>query len=267
MLTHRLNSAPFIYVANNARNFFLNLFLLNRSGLELGWSFNAPSWSISAEFVVNIAFLVAIAARKRISISLLTLAFITSMAIVLRNGLISNSSFLGIDNDIFRAMFGFCIGTALPHINSKLEETSIPTVAYDLIALASASCFLYYCMSGGFSKELDIATTAICFPALIIGSMRGRGINKILKIRALVFLGTISYSIYLVHFPVQLAVHIIGVATGNTMPYESRAFFIAFMSVTIGLSWMTYRLIEVPGKNLVRRYIRRRNEFATPPQS
>ncbi|MBU9330306.1 acyltransferase family protein, partial [Burkholderia multivorans] len=69
LLTHRLDSPPFVYAANDTRNFVLNLLLLNKSGLERGWSFNAPSWSISAEFIVNLAFLATITARKRIGSS------------------------------------------------------------------------------------------------------------------------------------------------------------------------------------------------------
>ncbi|NIF41819.1 acyltransferase [Burkholderia sp. Tr-862] len=265
-LVHRLSSPPFTYIYNDKREFVLNLLLLNRTGLERGFSFNAPSWSISAEFVVNIAFLAAISTRKRLSAILVGTGFVVALAAIFRNGLISDTTLFGIDNDIFRATFGFCIGVALLRINDVFDKISIPKPVYDLLAVASTACFLYYCASSRFSSGLDIVVTLVCFPTLIVGSMRGTVVNKVLKLAPLVFLGSISYSIYLVHFPMQLAVHILGVASGHELPYSSRSFFVAFFVATIALSWLTYRTIELPGKNILRTLMGHRSASAPAHQ-
>ncbi|VWB33976.1 hypothetical protein BLA24064_01457 [Burkholderia latens] len=255
VLVHQLNSAPFVYTFNDKREFVLNLLMLNRTGLEHGFSFNAPSWSISAEFIVNIAFLAAISARKKLSTVLMVAVFLISIAAMYENGLISSATFFGVDNDVFRATFGFCIGVALFRINTLFDKITIPKAAYDLLAIVSTACFMYYCATSKFTSEADLAVTLICFPTLIIGAMRGTAVNKALKHPSLVFLGTISYSIYLVHFPMQLGVHIVGIAARYDMPYSSRGFFVVFVMATICLSWVTYRTIELPGKNLVRRLL------------
>ncbi|MGR3911616.1 acyltransferase [Burkholderia sp. SR8] len=252
VLVHRLEASPFIYTFNDKREFALNLLLLNRTGLEHGFSFNAPSWSISAEFVVNVVFLATISSRRKLSSILLSAGFVVALAAIFRNGLISNATFVGIDNDIFRAMFGFCIGVALLRVDDVFAKISVPKSVYDLIAVASAACFLYYCASSRFSSGLDFAITLVCFPTLIVGAIRGSVVNKVLKLAPLVFLGSISYSIYLVHFPMQLAAHILGVASGHELPYNSRGFFVAFFAATIAVSWLTYRAIELPGKNILR---------------
>ena len=67
ILVNRLASPPFVYLFNDTYDFALNLLLLNRTGLERGFSFNGPSWSISTEFVVNILFLAAIALPRNIA--------------------------------------------------------------------------------------------------------------------------------------------------------------------------------------------------------
>jgi peptidoglycan/LPS O-acetylase OafA/YrhL len=46
ILVDRLSSPPFVYLFNDTYDFVLNLLLLNRTGLERGFSFNGPSWSI-----------------------------------------------------------------------------------------------------------------------------------------------------------------------------------------------------------------------------
>ncbi|MBN3833701.1 acyltransferase [Burkholderia sp. Ac-20344] len=267
VLVHHLNSPPFVYTSNDTREFVLNVLLLNRTGLERGFSFNAPSWSISAEFVVNIAFLAVILARRRAAVVLMAVGFGLALVAVLRNGLISNATFIGVDNDIFRATFGFCIGVALFRINSALDDVAISKFAYDILAAASIACFLYYCASSKFASGLDLAITLILFPTLIIGAMRGVVVNTALRLPPLVFLGTISYSIYLVHFPVQLATHIVGIASGHELPYNSRGFFVAFFVITIVLSWVTYRTIELPGKSLLRKLLGCRNRATTAHQS
>ncbi|MDN7488465.1 acyltransferase [Burkholderia sp. AU45274] len=266
VLVHRLNSSPFIYTINGKREFVLNLLLLNRTGLERGFSFNAPSWSISAEFVVNVVFLAVITLRRKASIALLVAGFGIAVAAISHNGLMSNAKFFGLSNDIFRATFGFCIGVGLLRVNTTLDSISIPKVAYDALALASIASFLLYCSSARFSSTLDLAVTLICFPTLIVGAMRGSAVNKLLKLPPLVFLGTISYSIYLVHFPLQLATHVFSVASGHALPYSSRIFFVGFVAATIVLSWMTYRTIELPGKSLMRRVLGCRSQATAPQQ-
>ena len=70
-----------------------------------------------------------------------------------------------------------------------------------------------------------LAIVVICFPALIIGAIHGRLVKWFLTLRPLIYLGTISYSIYLVHFPLQLAVHLASVVFSFRCP------------TTAGFSW------------------------------
>ncbi|MCA8260800.1 acyltransferase [Burkholderia multivorans] len=266
-LVHYFDSAPFVYTFNDKWDFVLNLLLLNRTGLERGFSFNAPSWSISAEFVVNVAFLACISGRRKVSSILLAVGFCVALVAIWRNNLISNATFSGIDNDIFRAAFGFAIGVAVFKINKFIDNTHAPKLAYDAMTIMCIACFLYYCESANYSNIVDVTFTAACFPLLIISATRGEITSRVLKSTPLVFLGTISYSIYLVHFPLQLGVHLAGVAIGYEAPYASRAFFAALIVATLALSWLTYRFIEVPGKSAIRRLLGHRNPPATAQRS
>ncbi|MFC4057822.1 acyltransferase family protein [Planomonospora corallina] len=75
--------------------------------------------------------------------------------------------------------------------------------------------------------------------------------------RALVWLGLISYSVYLFHHPLLRAVH---AAVGDTrsLPAAAQAVLLAaFTAGTLGLSWLTYRWVELPMQNLGRRIARR----------
>lgn len=253
LLVHRLSGEPFVYTFNDKRDFVLHLFLLNRTGLERGWSFNAPSWSISTEIIVNMLFLAAIAARRRMAAVLLSVGFVIALAVVLRNGLISNNTVLGIDNDIFRTIVGFVLGVALYRIDVGLiERAKLKQGFCDLLAAGAVAGVLYYCARGQFTRYSDLSIAVLCFPAVIIGATRGGIVKGFLRLPPLVYLGAISYSIYLVHFPLQLAIHTAGVATGIRMPYANAFFLVGFMVATIALASITYRLIELPGKRLIK---------------
>lgn len=262
ILVNRLSSPPFVYVFNDNYDFVLNLLLLNRTGLESGFSFNGPSWSISTEFVVNILFLAAIALPRRIARAGLFGLFAVSLAVILQNGVIGDAMF-GIRNDIFRTIVGFVCGIALYNVNSRwLSRIRLERGVADGLAIVAVSGFLYYCARGELVGLRDLAIVVICFPALIIGVIHGRLVKWFLTLRPLVYLGTISYSIYLVHFPLQLAVHLASVVLLLQMPYHSVFFLVGFVFATIGLASVTYHLIEVPGKNLLRK--RRTATLAEP---
>ena len=123
----------------------------------------------------------------------------------------------------------------------------------DGLAIAAASGFICYSAEGELAGLLHMVVVAICFPALIVGAIHGRVVKWVLTLPPLVYLGTISYSIYLVHFPLQLGVHLASVVFLIQMPYDSAFFLVGFFVAIVGLASITYRLIEVPGKELLRK--------------
>lgn len=254
VLVNRLASPPFVYHFNDAHDFALNLALLNRTGLERGQSFNGPSWSISTEFVVNMLFLAAITLRRGTARAVLFLLFVVSLAVILRNGLVSDTVAFGISNDIFRTIVGFLAGVALHGLHAHgLSRVDIRSGVADAAAIAAACVFLAYCALGELARLSDLLIVLICFPTLIVGAIHGRIAHRLLTLPPLVYLGTVSYSIYLVHFPLQLALHLASVALLIRMPYDSAFFLMGFIAATIALASVAYRLIEVPGKQLLRR--------------
>ena len=254
ILVNRLASPPFVYLFNDTHDFVLNLALLNRTGLERGLSFNGPAWSISTEFVVNILFLAAIALPRSTARAALFALFAVSLAVILRNGLVSDTLTFGISNDVFRTIVGFVCGVALYGVHSRwLSRIDLQRGFADGLAIAAIVVVLHYCAFGELAALRDLTIAVTCFPALIIGAIHGRAVKRLLTLRPLIYLGSVSYSIYLVHFPLQLAVHLVSVMFLIQMPYDSALFLVGFMLATIGLASISYRLIEEPGKKLLRK--------------
>ena len=254
ILVNRLNSPPFVYLFNDTYDFVLNLLLLNRTGLERGFSFNGPSWSISTEFVVNVLFLAVIALPRNIVRAGLFALFAVLLAVILKDGLISDAASPGPAADVFRTIIGFCCGVALHRGHAYwMPRINLNRGFADGLAIAAASGFLCYSPEGEMAGLFHRLVVVIGFPVLIIGAIHGRVVRWVLTLPPLVYLGTISYSIYLVHFPLQLGVHLASVAFLVQMPYDSAFFLVGFFIATVGLASITYRLIEMPGKKLLRR--------------
>jgi peptidoglycan/LPS O-acetylase OafA/YrhL len=254
VLVNHLASPPFVYLYNDTYDFALNLLLLNRTGLERGLSFNGPSWSISTEFVVNILFLAAIALPRNIARAGVFGLFAVILAVILKGGLINDTAGPGPSNDLLRTIIGFVCGIALHRVHSHWQpRINLNGGFADGLAIAAACAFLCYSPQGDLAGLLHLVIVAIGFPALIVGAIHGRAVRWVLTLRPLVYLGTISYSIYLVHFPLQLGVHLVSVVFLDRMPYDSGFFLVGFFVTLVGLASVTYHLIEVPGRKLLRK--------------
>jgi len=249
LLVDHWGAAPFVYTHNDSYHFALNALLLNASGLESGFSFNAPSWSISTEFLVNVVFLALITAPKRTSMVLMTAIAAAAMGTLCYRGVINGTrAFSWLSNDVVRTAAGFFAGVFSERVYARWLTTK-SSIFYDLGAIAVIIWTMIYlasqslwCIAG------DVSLCLLAFPALLLSVMLSRFVKRILQLRPLVYLGVISYSIYLVHFPLQLAFHIAQVSSLVSPNYASDWVFIAFIAAVVALASVTYRYIEMPSE-------------------
>jgi peptidoglycan/LPS O-acetylase OafA/YrhL len=248
-LVNVLKSETFVYHNNSYYNFVLNVFLLQNSGLQNGASFNAPSWSISTEFLVNIVFLVLIFFSRRIATT--GMAIIGAIAIygLVSHGIVQGGNVFAVfDGGVVRTFAGFFLGVGLYELHRHIKPVG-HHAAFDLIVLTTMVISGSYLASPSWwSNQGDALCSFVFFPILILSMVRCRIFSLLLSKPIPVYLGEISYSIYLIHFPLQLLAHTIEASLAINFPYGSRWMFIAFMLTLIGTASLSYRLIEVPGK-------------------
>ncbi|MFI0424727.1 acyltransferase family protein [Spongiactinospora sp. 9N601] len=83
-------------------------------------------------------------------------------------------------------------------------------------------------------------------------ALRRRRIPKVLA-----WLGLISYSLYLVHHPLlKYMLTVTGSLRDSAWPVQAAA-AVGFVAVLLGVSWLTYRLVEAPMQRLGRRIAKR----------
>lgn len=171
--------------------FFKNLFLVH-SVFSDQLLFNFPSWSISAEFFNYILFALLVLFFNKYK-SFIFFVLLISSLIIRETG--NASEF----QSLIECSTGFFMGCLISPIlkNYKIKvHVSFSVFFFSLMLL-----FLLF----NTKKELDFLFYFISF-ALILSLVLSSGgiIHKILRTRFLVWLGLISYSIYMSHALIEL---------------------------------------------------------------
>jgi peptidoglycan/LPS O-acetylase OafA/YrhL len=95
--------------------------------------------------------------------------------------------------------------------------------------------------------EAAIVMVSIVGGLALLGISKGHGIlSRILSSRPLLYMGTISYSFYLWHIIVMAGVKRVLMAGGlDQRMYSQALFLVASLLIALGISTLSYRLIEV----------------------
>ena len=189
-----------IYQHNDLYHFILNLFYLHWGWFEEGLSYNAPSWSVCAEVFVYILFYAFLLKPKRYVLSSVIAIFV-GLAV-----LKTNFAFPLFNENIARALVGFFLGSIMFLGIRKVDAAGYGRgLTYATTTSLVIGCALTYVI--GYAQwigRMPLHHLIGLFPLVIVVSLRVRWLAAILSWRPLTFLGDISYSVYMVHVPLQM---------------------------------------------------------------
>jgi len=249
------------FSSNNLESFVENLFLIhNLVNDHMTW--NYPSWSISSEFFTYLlfAFLLLLARRIRIHPGILFLPFMIYGAIQLaENG-------LGSKEGIYRCFVSFFLGALLHEFEKRVLIKGHNAVALFLSALTVVAVANFPRLDGVY---------VLIFPALFLVTLMSLNslspaspIIRLLSHRWLVYLGTISYGIYMIHaavwwgvtqfirfvlkMPVQATADERIIITGADIFFLHGA-QLAGIIIIFGMAHLSYRWIELPAMRRARK--------------
>lgn len=233
----------FVYENNNLFHFFLNLLLLQRGLFDLGYSFNGPAWVISLLVYMYILFyFVTVKARNNRYVAFLCLMLLGF--VILKNG--------WPDRDIARAMIGFFSGCLTYGIYTMIQSQSKPRNFTMWIAAAFALGIVVDAKAGLSSFIVfGHSVPFMVWPALVLIALNVPLIARYLSVAPLVYLGRISYSIFLIHFPVQFVIFFLGNYYGFDL-HSIYLFFVYVLSVLL-LAGLSKKYLEIPLQNIIRR--------------
>lgn len=240
---------PFVYTFNDGWNFVLNLFFLQQSGLQTGFSFNGPSWSISVEVLVNILFFALIAGPRRLTPIFIAVSLAATALLLYAGGdLLYSATNPLLDRLLLGGFATFFWGAALYQVAPPVQQTSRAFDAAFAAAVAATLAMLVLRPQALWAR-FDLVTAFIAFPALVISALRGTLMSRLLAAPAPRWLGYVSFSLYLIHFPVQCVFHAVQPQAG--LSYQSPLVLAAFVISSLaaayviarGFEWPVYRLL------------------------
>jgi peptidoglycan/LPS O-acetylase OafA/YrhL len=261
----RRYGGPFIYVQNDAYHFLLNLLLLHGCGLSNGFSFDGPSWSISVEWLVNLLLFALLAAGiKRLTLAACALVLLSSLALwhhgrsMLANGLYGGY----VDALLLRGIAGFFTGVALTRLVPLATEPGVPVPdvweraaghLWDLVLLLSVVALFIFMASNAVARRpgVDFVVVLMVVPALIAGAVHGRWAARALALPPLQWLGRVSYSLYLVHFPMQALFVLLFPYPDRALNYGRPSVLAGYLAATLLTSQLTFRFVELPAQSLL----------------
>ncbi|TGQ83668.1 acyltransferase [Mesorhizobium sp. M8A.F.Ca.ET.207.01.1.1] len=266
---HGTGAAPFTG-GFDLKSLAANLLLLQGVGFEDRLTWNAPSWSSSAEFFAYLLFAgVVFIAGARAWIWFVAAAVTAPLFLL---GFSTHHMDVSYDFGFIRCLYGFSLGALLAWFQHdsiagarQVLVANGPGVSWTLAEIVMVAVIVLFVSLAG-DDDAGIAAPLVFALALFLFAHEGGWISALLRTPFMLTLGALSYSIYMVHIFVQARlINVAGLverklgpgligdivlrggpATGFGPGWTGTVAIVVMLAATIAVSWITWRLVEMP---------------------
>jgi peptidoglycan/LPS O-acetylase OafA/YrhL len=233
---------PFVYQANGPLEFVAQLFMATHWGGPAPDSFNGPIWSVSAEVAVYALFFLLVRQFG---------AGWRAIGVAIAAALLGQAA--GVTSPVLFCASYFFVGGAAARLYIDARSAGRSTALW-------CGALLLLVLGSGYVSLADVPLNQqslnflilVGMPAvLIVGTRDFRLFDRCSGL--IQTAGNLTYSTYLIHFPLQLAVAIGCAAVGFVLPVQSPLFLAAYLATTfVAGRWLFVRL-ERPAQSWIRR--------------
>ena len=235
---------PLLFTHNDPAHFLLQLGFASDWLASTGMSFNGPIWSVSVEVVLYAVFWWS---RR----------WLPALGVVGPLGLAAAMTVLRREvggTDVFPCGFHFFLGVALCSAWRGFAERPGLLLGLGLAAMALGAGGLVR-IDPRESEIIGVVLLPLLLGGLILTLVAAESFAPEWLRRPLGALGDRTYSIYLLHVPVQLALFL--VIGPRLVLLAGEGWFLAlFLALVMLAAWPCYRWFEAPARDVLRRYAR-----------
>ncbi|MDR2337618.1 MAG: acyltransferase [Deltaproteobacteria bacterium] len=238
----------------------LSIFMLQNGWVTTKESFNAVAWSISIEFMMYLIFFCICwysTNKKYLIYSIILIYFGLLVYFSGINTLLLNAQTA---RGLIFFFGGMITGEIYKHLN-YLKKCNLVKKRKHIIRL----CFLGIIgnaipsaiWSYGVFKNWKLVILFLFFPLLPIIILDNKVISNLFSLKHFLYLGELSYSIYLIHYPVFLIIKNIDNYIHLQFDYSSIIFCFYYIIIVVALSHLSHFYFEKP----LQKFIRRKNNI------
>ena len=240
------HSSSFIYGPNDLTHFAAHLFMASNWFDGQPFTFNGPMWSVSAEVLVYLLFFLIL---RKVQPGLLAPVGALAMAFA-----ISNLSIFDIARPVVHCAEYFFLGGIIEVVHSRLgRQGALVTNAIFALSFCVALACVYVNYWQGWPQPSRAWYFVFCV-SFIVACVNSDQVIGRRALAACAVLGELTYSMYLLHFPVQMvmATLVDGAGWSRDWFYQLTPFLL-YMSAVGVVSYFSYRLLELPAQEAIRR--------------
>jgi peptidoglycan/LPS O-acetylase OafA/YrhL len=241
----RANGSFFVYPYNDFRHFILQLFMASNWGFQQGESFNGPIWSISVEVLVYGVFF--------FTLSFVSKSWLINVIVVALCGV---ARILGIHHPILDCLVFFYTGGLSAITYRSIKSARLRTVATAAAAVLAASSLILIWAFALYQRAGFSFIFLLCYTPLLLFCLCGEFKVGSVARPLIEAAGNMTYSSYLLHFPLQLTLVIVCGWLDVSLPIYSAEFFCLFMAGTLLVSYFVYEYYELPAQRMLRSRLR-----------
>jgi peptidoglycan/LPS O-acetylase OafA/YrhL len=261
----RMHGQFFVYPNNDSWSFLLNLCMASSWGLENGYSFNGPAWSVSVEVLLYVMFFIGCRlgmTRAPMLLGMIVLGLFISWKIYLPLGRGIASFYVGgLACIVYRRILA-----GNDARGSTMQIAWAATAAWLATLLLSLADAVMPSLTQEWSNRLSAAlgmpaaasvavwAVLVLFPLTILACALLEKQRVLSGNRTLTHLGQVSYASYLLHFPLQLCIAL----TALQWKWQAGIFYspwlmLGFILTLLFMSSLSYRWLEMPMQAHLRR--------------
>ncbi len=244
-------AAPFSTPQEAPHTILANLLLIHGLHVYDFFTWNSQSWSISTEFYTYVIFAACLVGLRKHGWIALLAAMIGGPVLIAT--LSEHNMDATYDWGMIRCLYGFAAGVISWNLYSRWNGKLRKWLSGDIAEWCAIGLVVAFVSVSG-TTLLSVAAPYIFGLVVLVFSFEAGTASTLLRLRPLVFLGTVSYSIYMTHVFIARRLFDAGRVFDKlwhldfmgTQPWQGDIAYLLYMAMVIAMSYFTYRWIERP---------------------